>query len=108
MPSGMATEPDKSRWQFLEVDLTDEERAAWERRQRDRASVAEQMECERARREDGPWVPACNGTEVPFYTRTGHCVLYCWQPSTGRHAYLDCGTDLIIPDADLAAYGLGA
>lgn len=49
------------------------------------------------------WHPANGGTEVPFRTRTGRTVLYCWQPSTGRHAYLDCGTDLILSDEDAAA-----
>jgi hypothetical protein len=50
------------------------------------------------KREQGPWIPACGGTELPFLTRTGHRLLYCWQPSTGKHAYLDCGTDLILTD----------
>lgn len=56
---------------------------------------------------NGPWLPACCGTEEPMTTRTGARVLYCWQPSTGRHAYLDLDTDLIIEDTDLGAYGLG-
>ena len=54
----------------------------------------------------GNWIPACGGAEVPFNTRSGHRVLYCWQPSTGKHAYLDLGTDIIIPDEDLCHYGL--
>jgi hypothetical protein len=58
-----------------------------------------------AKAAQGNWVPACNGTEVPFETR-GRRLLYCWQPSTGRHAYLDLGTDLILSDAD-AALALG-
>lgn len=44
------------------------------------------------------WVPASGGTETPFKTRTGRTLLYCWQPSTGTHAYLDCGTDMILTD----------
>lgn len=56
--------------------------------------------------EQGNWIPACGGTEVPFFTRGGHKVLYCWQPSTGNHAYLDMGTDIIIPNEDLHHYGL--
>lgn len=56
--------------------------------------------------EQGNWIPACGGTEVPFFTRSGDRVLYCWQPRTGKHAYLDLGTDIIIPDENLAAYGL--
>lgn len=46
----------------------------------------------------GDWFPACNGTEEPFFTRTGRRLLYCYQPSTGNHAYLDCETDLILSD----------
>lgn len=46
------------------------------------------------------WVPASGGTEVPFKTRTGRTLLYCWQPSTGNHAYLDCGTDLILTNEE--------
>jgi hypothetical protein len=46
------------------------------------------------------WLPANNGTETPFITRTGHRLLYVWQPSTGNHAYLDCETDLILSDVD--------
>lgn len=46
----------------------------------------------------GNWEPACNQTEEPFFTRTGRKLLYCWQPSTGRHAYLDCALDMILSD----------
>ena len=52
------------------------------------------------------WIPACGGTEVPFVTRTGRKLLYCYQPSTGNHAYLDCGTDLILSDEE-ATVALG-
>lgn len=52
------------------------------------------------KREQGDWFPACGGTEVPFTTRTGRKLLYCWQPSTGKHAYLDCNTDLILSDEE--------
>ena len=48
--------------------------------------------------EQGPWLPGGGGSEVPFFTRSGHRLLWCWQPSTGKHAYLDMGTDLIISD----------
>jgi hypothetical protein len=48
----------------------------------------------------GNWIPACGKTEVPFRTRSGKTLLYCWQPSTGRHAYLDCGIDLILSDEE--------
>lgn len=48
----------------------------------------------------GSWLPANGGTETPFRTRTGRKLLYCWQPSTGEHAYLDCETDLILSDEE--------
>jgi hypothetical protein len=67
-------------------------------------TLAEQLAAKQARDEQGPWVPACGGTERPFPSRSGKTLLYCWQPSTGRHAYLDCGTDIILTqeEADLA------
>lgn len=46
------------------------------------------------------WMPACGGTETPFTARSGRRLLYCWQPSTGRHAYLDLGSDLILSDEE--------
>lgn len=49
------------------------------------------------------WIPACGGTEVPFFTRTGRKLHYVWQPSTGKHAYLDCGTDIILSDEEASA-----
>jgi hypothetical protein len=48
----------------------------------------------------GNWYPASNGTETPFTTRKGRRLLYCWQPRTGRHAYLDCATDIILSDEE--------
>ncbi len=63
-------------------------------------SIAEILDARQARAEQGNWFPACGGTEVPFTTRTGRRLLYCWQPSTGRHAYLDCGTDIILSDEE--------
>jgi hypothetical protein len=54
-------------------------------------------------RKTGYWVPACGGTETPFRTRTGMTLLYCWNPVTDRHAYLDCGTDIILSDEEAQA-----
>lgn len=54
----------------------------------------------------GDWVPASNGTEQPFTARSGARLLYCWQPRSGLHAYLDLGTDLILSD-DEARLHLG-
>lgn len=51
-------------------------------------------------KQQGDWFPANNGTEQPFITRTGRKLLYVWQPRTGKHAYLDCGTDLILTDEE--------
>lgn len=33
-------------------------------------------------------IPACGGLETPF-TVNGVSWLYCWQPSTNRHCYLN-------------------
>lgn len=49
------------------------------------------------------WVPACGGAETPFYTRNRRRLLYCWNPGTGQHAYLDCDTDLILTDEEARA-----
>lgn len=65
-------------------------------------TVAEMIEQSKIKAEQGNWVPACGGTEVPFTTRSGRRLLYCWQPSTGKHAYLDCSTDLILTDDEAA------
>jgi len=46
------------------------------------------------------WIPACQGQEKPFTTRTGKRLLYCWQPSTGSHAYLDLDSDMILTDKE--------
>lgn len=51
-------------------------------------------------RSQGNWEPANGGHETPFLTRSGRRLLYCWQPSTGKHAYLDCSTDLILDDEE--------
>jgi len=53
--------------------------------------------------QQGNWIPACGETEKPFRSRSGIILLYCWQQSTGRHAYLDCGSDLILSDEEASA-----
>lgn len=58
------------------------------------------------RREQGNWVPASGGKEEPFRTRTGRRLQYLWQPSTGKHAYYDVDSDLILSDED-AMHALG-
>lgn len=49
------------------------------------------------------WEPACGGTETEFRTRTGYRLLYCWQPSTGRHAYINLDTDIALSDEEARA-----
>ena len=53
---------------------------------------------------DDNWYPASNGTETPFIARSGKRLLYCFQPSTGNHAYLDVDCDIILSDEDAAAH----
>ena len=82
-----------SRFAHLEVDLTPEELRATE-------TLSQRIKRVEAEKANGMWLPACQGTEVPFHTRLGRVLLYCWQPSTGRHAYLDTQTDLILSDEE--------
>jgi hypothetical protein len=63
-------------------------------------NIAECLAMAQAKREQGNWYPANQGTETIFCTRTGRRLLYCYQPSTGKHAYLDCDTDLILSPED--------
>lgn len=67
-------------------------------------TVAEILDERQRRAEDGAWTPASGGTEVPFATRSGRVLLYVYQATTGRHAYLDTGTDIILSDAEAAGY----
>lgn len=53
--------------------------------------------------DNGNWIPACGGTETPFTSRSGKRLLYVYQPSTGNHAYLDLGTDIILTDEEARA-----
>jgi hypothetical protein len=46
------------------------------------------------------WIPANGGREVPFTSRSGRRLLWCYQPATGEHAYVDCDNDLIISDEE--------
>jgi hypothetical protein len=66
-------------------------------------SVSEQIDAELKRRENGNWYPACGGTETPFTSRSGIRMLYCWQPSTGNHAYINLGTDMIMTQEEADA-----
>jgi len=66
----------------------------------DGESIATYLDRLDAWKAEGPWVPASGGTETPFRTKTGARLLYCWQPRSGAHAYLDCDSDLILTDAE--------
>lgn len=70
-------------------------------------TIAELIKDREYKRSQGSWVPACNGTEIPFKTRNRFTLLYCWQSSTGKHAYLNVETDLILSDeeAHMAMWG---
>jgi len=65
-------------------------------------SLAEALAAVDRQNEQGNWVPACGGTETPFRMR-GYKLLYVWQQSTGRHAYLNVETDMILSDAEVNA-----
>jgi hypothetical protein len=67
-------------------------------------TLAEILKESDERKSNGNWIPASGGTETPFMTRSGRTLLYCYQATTGRHAYLDCGTDIILTDAEAANY----
>ncbi len=101
----MDTTNQPTRFELLEIDLTDtdRERLAKLREERLSRTLAGKLQLQAERAEQGSWMPACGGTEVPFFTRIGRQLLYCWQPSTGRHAYLDCATDIIITDEEARA-----
>jgi hypothetical protein len=63
-------------------------------------SISEQIEAIQYARSNSDWFPANGGTEMPFRSRSGIRMLYCWQPSTGRHAYLNCNTDMLMTDEE--------
>jgi len=56
-----------------------------------------------AKRDNGAWTPACGGIEKPFTSRGGHRLLYCWQQSSGRHAYINLDTDIALSDDEARA-----
>ncbi len=61
-------------------------------------SVADLLAARQRAAENGAWIPGTG--EEPFFTRSGVRLLYCWQPSTGRKAYLDMGSDLFLTDEE--------
>jgi hypothetical protein len=63
-------------------------------------SISEQNEAIQYARSNGDWFPANGGTEISFLSVSGIRMLYCWQPSTGSHAYLNCNTDMFMTDEE--------
>ncbi|NQV82383.1 MAG: hypothetical protein HQ494_01070 [Rhodospirillales bacterium] len=55
-------------------------------------------------KDQGTWVGASGGTESSFTSRSGIRMLYCWNPTTRQHAYLNLDTDIIMtqPEVDAA------
>jgi hypothetical protein len=50
------------------------------------------------------WLPASGGTEVPFFSRSGAKLLYCYNPKLDRHAYLRVDGDTILSDDEAAMH----
>lgn len=48
------------------------------------------------------WVPAAAGHEEPTTYRDGRRLLYCFNPATGEHRYLNLGNDTI---EEIAVFG---
>ncbi len=70
-------------------------------------TIPQSLELREEWKSQGDWVPACGGLETPFVSRSGRRLLYCWQPRSGRHAYLDVARDVILSDEEAAnAMGL--
>ena len=63
-------------------------------------STTAEYEAARISRADR-WVPACGGLETPFRTRSGARLLYVYNFARGRHAFLDCNTDMILEDSEV-------
>lgn len=67
-------------------------------------SIAELLEERKIKAENGPWYPANGGTEPVFTARSGRRLQYCYQPTTGRHAYYDVDNDIILSDDDAQTF----
>jgi hypothetical protein len=67
-------------------------------------SLADNMNAFDSWKSQGDWVPANNRTEEPFKTRSGYTLLYCFQPRSGKHAYLNVETDMILTDEEALEY----
>ena len=63
-------------------------------------TLAEKIEEHDRKAAQGDWAPASGGTEEVFLTRSGVRMLYCYQPSTGAHAYLNVDTDIFLTNEE--------
>jgi hypothetical protein len=59
--------------------------------------VADVLARVKREQEQGRWVVGCGGSEVPF-EYWGTRWLYVFQPSSGRHGYLNLDTDVVHDD----------
>jgi hypothetical protein len=87
----------------LKVDETLFQRAmaaAAKRKKKEHLTLKEMLDLRDYQKSQGPWVPASGGKEEPFVTRSGYHLQYVYQPSTGKHAYLNLQTDLILDDEE--------
>ena len=49
-------------------------------------------------------IPASNGTEKPFKSRSGRILLYCYDTDTGKHLYLDVEADMALTNEEAWDY----
>ena len=77
---------------------------AGDRAHEPKVSVTAELDHRDARAQQGNWVPGGGGKEEPFVAQSGARLQYLWQPSTGRHAYIDLGTDMILSDEEAARH----
>lgn len=63
-------------------------------------TLAEALDAAQTRKDNGNWIPASGGTETPFVTRSGLRLQYLYQPTTGRHVYINLDTDIFLTDAE--------
>lgn len=61
-------------------------------------SVNQCLEAREKKANEGNWIPGTG--ETPFITRNRYRLLYCWQPSTGKKAYLNLDTDILLSDEE--------
>lgn len=74
---------------------------------RSNMNLTEMLAAKDAKAKNGAWTPASGGTEKPFTSRNGKIMLYCFQATTGKHAYLDVKSDIIMSEEEAqAALGL--